>query len=132
MDSVDVPPTPHVPEPQEDALHPVKGTAKADPTLIWYFVVTVPPPVALAEAAAPASIVYSLVVVVIVIWYSPLSVSPPTALAPLYVTKSPSVYPPFASVTTTIGEPEVVSNGLVNVTVARNGVMSLYAPPFSM
>ena len=91
-----------------------------------------PPPVAFELALVPASIVYTLAVVVSVSWYSAFRVSPPTALAPLNVTKSPSRYPPLASVTSTIGDPLVVSNGLVKVTVARKGVMSLYAPPFSM
>ena len=59
------------------------------------------------------------------IWNSPFRVRPPTAVALLNVTKSPFLYPPFASVTVTVVDPEVVAKGLLNDTVARNGVISL-------
>jgi hypothetical protein len=64
IESVDVTPTPHVPEPQLLAPQPTKGTTNAGPMLIWYAAVTVPPPVALELALVPASIVYTLEVVV--------------------------------------------------------------------
>ena len=51
-------------------------------------------------------------------------VIPPTALPPEKVTKSPSTYPPLASVTVTVVLDALVANGLVSETEARIGVMS--------
>ena len=53
--------------PHEDAPQPTKGMANAVPTLIWYAAVTVPPHVALEDALAPASMVYSFATMVKVI-----------------------------------------------------------------
>tara|TARA_R110000751_G_scaffold35609_3_gene87479 strand:+ start:1798 stop:2205 length:408 start_codon:yes stop_codon:yes gene_type:complete len=50
-------PTPHGPDPHEEAPHPVKGTTEAAPVFIWYAALTVPPPLALEVALLEAVIV---------------------------------------------------------------------------
>ena len=88
-----------------------------------------PPPVAPELALLECVTVYTLELVTVVISNSAFISKPPTAAALVKVTKSPTVAPCPASVTVTIGEPLVVTNGFVRLAcVARIGVISAIAP----
>ena len=76
------------------------------------------------DVAADAAVMVYKVALTYAIWYSPEMVRPPTAVAPVYVTKSLLMKPPVASVTVTVVEPLTVANGLVSVRTVWVGVMS--------
>ena len=72
--------------PQGPAPQPFPVVKTLVPEGYSYAAVTVPPPVALEEAAAETVMVYVVLEVTPVTAYSPLTVTPPTAVAPENVT----------------------------------------------
>ena len=76
------------------------------------------------DVAADAAVMVYTVELEVVIWYSPEMVMPPTAVAPVNVTKSLLMKPPVASVTVTVVDRLTVANGFVSVWTVCVGVMS--------